>query len=191
MAPVSNVRTDGPKCLPRVFVIWSLLALIGAAVAVALVGPYLWRRTSNDDRFLRGWVGGQGLLSPDGRFWGTMPLTWLDTVNPENQHWMCGSNKASLTIVPGNRTPEWKPYRCGARTKYAFEPSEELQMSACDLPIAMWRTNDELLVELLIDVNNDLQLSLPDHFPKKMTVSDRDGRPVHPKIVRPKQPCDE
>jgi hypothetical protein len=62
-------------------------------------------------------------------------------------------------------------------------------MSLCDLPLATWRTNDELVVRPSGNFNEDLRLVEIASFPK-ITAIGSDGRLIHPKIVHPQLPCD-
>jgi hypothetical protein len=156
-------------------------------IAEATDWSSLWRKPFYDHAASSGWRGEQQLISPDHRYRAIIPLTWRDA---PGQPPSCGSNNAVLTIIPNDRAQAWKPYRCGKQTRYALEPNEALRMSLCDLPLAMWRTNDELLVQFGGNFNDDLQLLELTSFPKKITLIGPDGSPLHPKIVHPQTPCD-
>lgn len=158
-------------------------------IGMAADWSFLWRRNQIEDYAIRGWTGGQALLSPDRHYRAVTPLSWYDNSNVGDQYSICGTNKSALLIIPNDRPPSWKSYTCGRKMIYALEPNESLQMSTCALPLAMWRTNDELLVEFRGHFPDDLQLTELDSFPRKIEVAGPDGKPVHPKVVPPPSPC--
>lgn len=146
----------------------------------------LLRKSSDDHAAMSGWTDEQVLLSPDHRYRAIIPMTWHDAPGKSSS---CGSNTAMLTIIPNDRALTWKPYLCGKQTRQALEPNEALEMSLCDLPLATWRTNDELVVRPSGNFNEDLRLVEIASFPK-ITAIGSDGRLIHPKIVHPQLPCD-
>jgi hypothetical protein len=160
------------------FVVKAVSCIVLAALLLTLVIARFHVRKLSSERhpFERGWVGRQELLSPDRGYYAIVPEVWRDNVNPSNQYSTCGTNRATLSVVPNDR--EWKPYQCAT-----------LRMSLCDLPVAMWRTNDELFVQLADYIGDDLELATIKGLEKKISVVGPGGDVILPKIVNPQVSC--
>lgn len=143
-----------------------------------------------------GWelVGGQELVSPDGRYRAVVPVISREKTftagKNSYRHWSCGSDPVvALHIFPNDRSLTWKRFSCQHETRYTLETTEALLTWNCTVPAILWRKNDELLVQCGDCSVDDLQRIKPDFFPHRITVIDARGKPIHPGIVHPEPQC--
>jgi len=139
------------------------------------------------------YVGGQTLVSPDHRYPAMVPAFVRSAPDSPGQagngQWSCRMPEVALRIVPHDRPLAWKPHRCGEKTRYGLEPDEALLTWNCTVPIVMWRTNDDLLVQCTNCSADNLQRVQVDSFPRTTSVLGPNGTLIDPQIVHPEFRC--
>jgi biopolymer transport protein ExbB/TolQ len=129
----------------------------------------------------------QELLSPDHRYRAIVP----GFIRLGSRLVSCQTPEVALRILPNDRPLAWKPHQCNSGIKYALEPDEALLTWNCAVPVVMWRTNGDLLVQCDTCSADNLQVEHLDLFPYKITVLGADGKQINPQVVHPEFECYE
>jgi MotA/TolQ/ExbB proton channel family len=174
---------------------WCCALFVAFTFASAMYSSFRWYQSQIDyptwEQF-----GGQQSVSPDRRYRALVPVLsrWRDLPSGNGQHppWSCENPSVVLRIVSNDRPPTWKSHLCGEETRYDLEPDEALLAWSCNVvPLVMWRTNDEVLIECDNCSTDNVQLVELDAFPGRIAVLGPGGKRIHLQVVHPQPGCFE
>jgi hypothetical protein len=83
----------------------------------------------------------------------------------------------------------------GSFTSAAKQPGTHLNQTkrgwSCSVPVILWRTHDDLLVQCSDCSSDNLQLVELDLFSRRITVLVQDGKHIEPQVVHPEPQCND
>ena len=193
-----EVRYDRQRAL--LLAMWSSMLYIVFILAQGMYQSYIWERSweRSQERLapIFQQVGRQELISPDRRYRAIVPVIFREEARSSGKdgypHWLCGSDAmVALRIVPNDRPLAWTPHACGEETTYALEPDEALLTWNCSIPVVMWRSTDELLIQCDNCTTDNVQLARPRFFPRRITLLGANGQQIYPQVVHPQPRCSD